>query len=77
MFATLHGGYPCPRVDRRDPAATMRARLGRRPQPPAALIEQALITQQPEALPDRGLIDHDLPVLHNPAEPFTYRDKSP
>jgi methionine synthase II (cobalamin-independent) len=21
MFATLHGGYPCPRVDRRDPAA--------------------------------------------------------
>jgi len=36
-----------------------------------------VIAQQPEALTDRGLIDHDLPVLHNPAEPFTYRGERP
>jgi uncharacterized membrane protein len=55
----------------------MRARLNCRPQPPTALIKQPLIAQQPKALPDRSLIDHDLAVLHNQAKPSTYRDESP
>src|SRR5439155_16347578 len=45
----------CPH-DRRDPAATVRTRLRRRPHPPAALIQLTAHDQPP--LPDRAFVDH-------------------
>jgi hypothetical protein len=56
---------------RGDTAPPGRPSLDRCPQPLAALIQHAHLLQQAIALRDPGLIDHDQPVLHNTANPFS------
>lgn len=55
--------------DCRDAPIPMRTSLCGRPQPPPALIQHALLPQQPKTLPNRPLINHTNRFYTTPANP--------